>query len=72
MGDIINGFSGLKQLESKSGADFVNREQMKYLAKQEVGINVDDSLRLTMYIPQDISISRHRTHHIRGTVLWLN
>jgi hypothetical protein len=38
-------YSSLKQNEGESGADFVDREQFQAL--QEMGINMDDSLRLT-------------------------
>jgi hypothetical protein len=40
-------YSTLKQQEGESGADFVDREQRENTALREMGINVDDSLRLT-------------------------
>jgi hypothetical protein len=45
-------YSNLKQNEGESGADFVDREQKEFLALREIGINVDDSLRLTKFIQQ--------------------
>jgi hypothetical protein len=51
----------LKQLEGESGADFVDREQKEYTALREMGINVDDSLRLTKFIQQDTTNSKHES-----------
>ena len=43
----------VKQYKTDSGAEFVDREQKEFLALREMGINVDDSLRLTKFIQQD-------------------
>jgi hypothetical protein len=43
-------YSNLKQNEGERGADFVDREQKDFLALREMGINEDDSLRLTKFI----------------------
>jgi hypothetical protein len=53
--------SNLKQNEGESGADFVDREQKEFLALREIGINVDDSLRLTKFIQQDTTNSKHKS-----------
>lgn len=54
-------YHSLKQKEGESGAEFVDREQREYLALREMGINVDDSLRLTKFIQQDTTNSKHRS-----------
>ena len=54
-------YSTLKQIEGESGADFVDREQKEFVALREMGINVDDSLRLTKFIQQDTTNSRHKS-----------
>ena len=43
-------YSSLKQLETETGAEFVDREQKEFIALREMGINVDDSLRLTKFV----------------------
>ena len=53
-------YSALVQLEGESGADFVDREQRAYIALQDMGVNVDDSLRLTKFIQQDSTNSKHK------------
>jgi hypothetical protein len=53
-------YSALVQLEGESGADFVDREQRAYIALQDMGVNVDDSLRLTKFIQQDLTNSKHK------------
>ena len=54
-------YSSLKQLENESGAEFVDREQKEYLVLRDMGINVDDSLRLTKFIQQDSTNSKHKS-----------
>ena len=54
-------YSTLRQQEGESGADFVDREQREYTALREMGINVDDSLRLTKFIQQDTTNSKHKS-----------
>jgi hypothetical protein len=54
-------YSTLKQNEGESGADFVDRAQKEFLALREMGINVDDSLRLTKFIQQDRTNSKHKS-----------
>jgi hypothetical protein len=51
----------LKQLETEIGAEFVDREQKEFIALREMGINVDDSLRLTKFIQQDTTNSKHKS-----------
>ena len=40
----------LKQKVSESGAEFVDRDMLEYLALRHMGINVDDSTRFTKFI----------------------
>jgi hypothetical protein len=54
-------YSSLRQQETESGADFVDREQQEYLALRDMGIQVDDSLRLTKFIQQDCTNSKHKS-----------
>jgi hypothetical protein len=54
-------YSTLKQLEGKSGTNFVDREQKEYTALREMGIRIDDSLRLTKFIQQDTTNSKHKS-----------
>jgi hypothetical protein len=54
-------YSTLKQQEGESGADFVDREQREYTALREMGINVDDSLRLTKCIQHDTTNSKYKS-----------
>ena len=54
-------YHALKQLDSETGADFVDREQKEYLALQQMGINVDDSLRLTKFIQQNTNNLKHQS-----------
>jgi hypothetical protein len=54
-------YSTLKQLEGKSGANFVDREQKEYTVLREMGIRIDDSLRLTKFIQQDTTNSKHKS-----------
>lgn len=54
-------YHSLKQLDNETGADFVDREQKEYLALQQMGINVDDALRLTKFIQQGTTNSRHKS-----------
>jgi hypothetical protein len=55
-------YSSLKQLETETGAEFVDREQKEFIALREKGIiNVDDSLRLTKFIQQDTTNSKHKS-----------
>ena len=51
-------YHSLKKLEGESGAEFVDREQREYLALQQMGINMDDSLRLTKFIQQETNNSK--------------
>jgi hypothetical protein len=54
-------YSSLKQLQTETDAEFVDREQKEFIALQEMGINVDDSLRLTKFIQQDTTNSKHKS-----------
>ena len=44
---------------SESGAGFVDREMREYLTLRDMGINVDDSIRLTKFIRQDTITYSH-------------
>ena len=44
---------------SESGAELVDRELQKYLALRNMGINVDDSIRLTKVIRHETNNSSH-------------
>ena len=46
-------YHALTQGESESGAEFVDREQREYLALRDMGVQIDDSIRLTKFIQQD-------------------
>ena len=54
-------YHSLKQQESETGAEFVDREQKEFLALRDMGINVDDSLRLTKFIQQKTTNERHKS-----------
>jgi hypothetical protein len=54
-------YSQLKQLETETGAEFVDRENKEYTALREMGVNVDDSLRLTKFIQQNTTNSKHKS-----------
>jgi hypothetical protein len=54
-------YSSLKQKEEESGAEFVDREQREFTALSEMGINMDDSLRLTKFIQQETTNSKHKS-----------
>ena len=56
-------YHSLKQLEGESGAEFVDQEQREYHALQQMGVNIDVSLRLTK------SFSKKQL--TRNTDLWL-
>jgi hypothetical protein len=43
-------YYNLKQQESESGADFVDREAREFNSLRGMGVNVDDSMRLTKFI----------------------
>ena len=54
----------LKQKESESGADFVDIRTREYLALRDMGLNVDDSIRLTKFKQRDtINSSNNRPRH---------
>jgi hypothetical protein len=54
-------YHSLRQADNESGADFVDREQKEYLALREMGINVDDSLRLTKFIQPGTTNQKHKS-----------
>lgn len=54
-------YHSLKQTEDETGADFVDRERKEFLALQDMGVNVDESLRLTKFIQQNTTNSRHQS-----------
>lgn len=54
-------YHSLRQNEGESGADFVDREQKEYLTLREMGVNVDDSLRLTKFIQQGTTNQKHKS-----------
>ena len=45
-------YHALTQGESESGAEFVDRELREYLALRDMGVQIDDSIRLTKFIQQ--------------------
>ena len=51
----------LRQQEAESGADFVDREAREYNSLRDMGVNIDDSLRLTKFIQQDTANSKHKS-----------
>ena len=53
-------YHALKQDESKSGAEFVNRELREYMALRDMGVQIDDSIRLTKFIQQDTTNTKHK------------
>jgi hypothetical protein len=54
-------YYNLKQQESESGADFVDREAREFNSLRDMGVNVDDSMRLTKFIQQATTNSRHKS-----------
>ena len=52
-------YHSLVQGESESGAEFVDREQKEYLALRDMGVSIDDSLRLTKFIQDKTTNSKH-------------
>ena len=46
-------YHDLKQKESEADGEFEDRKMREYLALLDMGINVDDSIRLTKFVPQD-------------------
>ena len=53
-------YHALTQGESKSGAEFVDRELREYLALRDMGVQIDDSIRLTKFIQQDTTNTKHK------------
>ena len=43
-------YHALTQHESESGAEFVDRELREYLVLRDMGVQLDDSIRLTKFI----------------------
>ena len=54
-------YHSLKQNDDESGAAFVDREQREYLSLRSMGVNVDDSLRLTKFIQQGTTNDKHKS-----------
>ena len=54
-------YYSLKQQEAETGADFVDREAREFNSLRDMGVNVDDSLRLTKFIQQDTANSKHKS-----------
>ena len=52
-------YHSLKQEENESGADFVDKEQREFMALQDMGVTVDDTLRLTKFIQEQTTNSKH-------------
>ena len=55
-------YHGLTQGESDSGAEFVDRELRKYLALRDISVQIDDPIRLTKFILQDTTNTKHNTN----------
>ena len=53
-------YHALTQGESKSGAEFVDRELLEYLVLRDMGVRIDDSIRLTQFIQQDTTNTKHK------------
>ena len=53
-------YHALTQGESESGPEFVNCELREYLALRDMGVHIDDSIRLTKFIQQDTTNSKHK------------
>ena len=54
-------YHSLRQNEGETGADFVDREQKEFLSLREMGVNVDDSLRLTKFIQPTTTNQKHKS-----------
>ena len=53
-------YHALTQGESKSSAEFVDRELREYLALRDMGVQIDDSICLTKFIQQDTTNTKHK------------
>ena len=53
-------YHALTEVESESGAEFVDRELREYLALRDMGVQIDDSIRLTKFIQQDTTNTKHK------------
>jgi hypothetical protein len=53
-------YHSLAQKEEESGADYVAREQQEFVALRAMGVDVDDSLRLTKFIQDKTTNSQHQ------------
>ena len=53
-------YHALTQGESKSGAEFVDCELREYLTLRDMGVQIDDSIRLTKFIQQDTTNTKHK------------
>ena len=59
-------YHALKQNESESEAEFVHRELRENLALRDMGVQIDDSIRLTKFIQQDTTNKKHK--HLAQTI----
>jgi hypothetical protein len=64
-------YYNLKQQESESGADFVDREAREFNSLRDMGVNVDVSMRLTKFIQQDTTNSRHKNRQTLFTTPYI-
>ena len=53
-------YHALTQCESESGAEFVDRELREYLASRDMGVQIDDFIRLTKFVQQDTTNTKHK------------
>jgi hypothetical protein len=53
-------YHSMKQNEDETGSDFVDREQKAFLGLRDMGVNIDDTMRLTKFIQQDTTNSKYR------------
>jgi hypothetical protein len=60
-------YHSLKQREEESGADYVDREQREFNILRGMGVQVDDSMRLTKFIQDRTTNSQH--HVLAQTIL---
>ena len=53
-------YHALKMVNSETGPQYVDRERRSYLALREMGVNIDDSQRLTKFIQDKTTNSEHK------------
>ena len=56
----LSTYHALTQGVSKSGAEFADRELREYLALRDMGVQIDDSIRLRKFFLQDTTNTKHK------------